>query len=561
MSFVPIDAIKDLLTGSTWDKFKEMIEPYALINAIIFLALNLALVYPALGTLASNPFFTALAGAADAWKLVAGTIVLFVFSYLINHLSTFSLGFASGEIFRDSPLIGKLLIAYQTLRFEKLTDHAAEDADPIKRDKATFCLAYEFPVKKEELGLTKLGNLLLNPSYYVAYQYGASMQLAWPIIHEKLTDDDKTVKAIQGNWTALLFFTSLYGLLIFVAIELISVAALGGKSIDLWQIIVLLIFAGVFYYTSLEEARQWGRGMRRIFDSHIKEAFTDLGMEGLKDLTPASEGYNSKWEAVLCWLAYGAIRGDDFRPQKEWYKADPAPEPWPKLKYPEFLHVEAIPRSTSKELFSKKDGKEHLLIGKTVEYLFAVTNTSTGENPLSGKEAYLLVQDDGVTPPSTITGHLSRLNKGNTSPAFGEIPIKGRRVPGKPAGVLFPLGNVPPGSSRVLTYSFDDSVLARVAVSIKIKKFELGENKIEQFIDIFPEHLTPNSGASIKIELLDDSYAGLNSYAKLYIGQPAPLLVKGVLSEGNRAGDWSLNSMSNGLVKIRLILDRSNGGG
>ena len=78
MSFASIEAIKDLLTGSIWDKFKEFIEPYALINAIILITLNLALVYPVMGGVADNAFLAALAKASIEWKLAAGAIVLFI---------------------------------------------------------------------------------------------------------------------------------------------------------------------------------------------------------------------------------------------------------------------------------------------------------------------------------------------------------------------------------------------------------------------------------------------------------------------------------------------------
>ena len=558
MPYAPIEAIKDLLTGSIWDKFKEMIEPYALVNAIVFLALNLALVYPAMGTLAGNPFFTTLAGASDIWKLAAGTIVLFVFSYLINHLSSFSLDFASGEIFRDSPIIGKQLRKWQKGRYNKLEREAKKRKVPTdeiryKRDKAAFRLAYEFPVKETELGLTRLGNLLLNPSSYVAHQYGASMQLAWPILQGKLNDDDKNLKSVQGNWTALLFFSSLYGLLIFIAIELICVSFFGGQGIDVWQIVVLLAFAGICYYASLEEARQWGGGMRHVFDSHVREFFADLGMDGLKDLTPASSEFNSSWEDVLSWLAYGAVGGDEYLPQQKWYVADPKPVPeeWPKLKKPAFLNVEVFPRFTRKEQFSKKDGEAYICVEKTVEYLFAVTNASTGENPLSGKEAYLLIQDDGVTPPDTVAGTLSSPGNDNASPAFGEIPIQGKRKAGKPAGVLFPLGDVPPGSSRVLTYSFD-SVLAKVTLDVEINRVELGKDTHGQFMDIFPGPIAQE--ASLHIEMLDDAQTILNPCAGLYPEQEGypPM---GNMSAGGRIGDWQL-ALPVGLEKIRIRADQ-----
>jgi hypothetical protein len=370
MQFAPIEAIKDLLTGNIWDKFKEMIEPYALINAIIFLALNLALVFPALGGLAANPFIAALATASDVWKLAASTIVLFIFSYLINHLNGLSINFASGELFRKFPIISGLLKLFQTLRYKNLEtisrslnnvgNKDIKESDIAKRDTTTFKLAYEFSVMESEIGLTRLGDLLLCTPSYVSHQYGASMQLVWPILRDKLQDDDKTVKSIQSNWTALQFFTSLYGILILLVVEILMVAVLGGKAANPWHLVGLLFFAGISYYASLGEARAWDSEVRHIFDSHIPEFFSDFRMDGLQDLNPASSDFKSNWKDVLCWLAYGAIRPDIFKPKPAWYKTETAlkPDQTQTVKTPEKINVTTLSTSVNWEESTSKDGQE-----------------------------------------------------------------------------------------------------------------------------------------------------------------------------------------------------------
>lgn len=573
MAFAPIEAIKDLLTGSIWDKFKEMIEPYALVSSIIFISLNLALIYPSMGGLASNPFFVAFGKASDPWKLAAGTITLFVVSYLINHLGGFILDFASGEAFRRWPLIGKWLANIQENKFLKLqadsTENETSDDDELKlkRGKATFRLAYDYPVRKEELGLTKLGNLLLSPSSYVAHQYGTSLHLVWPIIQTKLKDDNKIYKSAQTNWTSLLFFTSLFGVLILIALELVLLLILGGAKPDIAQIITLLFFAYVCLYASLDKSRQWGRAIRYLFDVHAREVFVDLGMEGLKDLKPADiDQYRSRWQEVLGWLAYGAIRENQFPPDKKWYTADsPAPEPekWPQVKHPDILKVESMKQFTGREMYSKNNGRSHLCIEKTVDYFFAVTNISSGEKPLSARDAYLLVQDAGVSPPQAVVGKTGKQKTSKGVAILEETNVTGKRQEGKPPGLLFPLGTIQPGASRVLTYSLD-STLASVTINPKVKSVTPGKNTVEnivvRYIDIIPENWRKNTGVKLTVKALDDSQSKLNVFLNMYAENVLLKKVPGALSEDKRECTWIFSAPEN-VDRVRVWFARTMKGG
>ena len=553
----PIEAIKDLLTGNIWDKFKEMIEPYAVINSIILITLNLALVYPALGSLAENPFFTALGNASDGWKLAIGTVFLFVLSFIINNLSTFGLDFASGEVLRESPWIGKTLLKRQRKHYDKY-DKAFSDKtnkDEI-RNQSAFHLAYEFPVKENELGLTRLGNLLQSPASYVYHQYGVSLKLAWPIISKDLKDDDKGIKSIQGNWTSLLFFTSLYTIIIFIIMELIFISAIGGEALNIWSVLILLVFAAVCYSTSLVKARSWGEGMREIFDLHIRELYLGLGLEGLKDLTPHDAEFKENWADVFSWLAYGALPLDKKYSKEEWYapKSNPSVETWPKLKHPMFLQVEALPRLIKNEGFLKKIGRDNIYFNKTVEYFFALTNSSSGEEQLPGKEVYFLVQDIGVTLPEEVPASLSGFGKDNKPPAFTDVTVIGRKQAGKPAGLLFPLGEISPGSSKVLKYSFN-SALAKIDTSLKIGDIKSGANASIDFLDFYLEQDAQKG--FLGVELLDDEGLILKGRVELFPSLEGTYPPEKEISTDNRKGKWVLD-IPEKTEKIRVFLSQAS---
>lgn len=547
MAFVPIDAIKELVTGSVWDKFKEMIEPYALINAIVFMVLNLALVYPAWGGLQKNPFVEAFAAVSDVWKLAAGTIILFVLSYLINHLSTFSLNFASGEVFRNSALIGPMLKARQEKVFDQLlaiamsgdsppeapkkTDKRAEASaeqpreakhaeepspeEPTRaRDEAAFRLAYEFPVDRSELALSRLGNLLMSAPSYIYHQYGASMQLAWPVLQEHLSGDDNTSKAIQKNWDSLGFFANLYGLLILVAIEVILAVGWGMTSSEILQMLLLVASAALCYSASLEKARQWGKAMRRAFDSHLKDVFDDLGMLALKDLTPASKDLQPSWRNVMGWLAYGAHEEFKYKAQPTWYK--PASSP-PKLTYPGFLEVKLLAQELGSKTSIRRHNNRSASLTRPLRYLFGITNIGKGVVPPSGREAYLLVEDRTAILPPGLTGHLYKQRRGH-SLAYFPFHVKGTRQAGDPDCLLFPLGDIPAGCSCILEYSVD-SRIGTVAADVDLDKVSIRSSNrgcaADQFLDASLKKNGKSMRAKLQVQLLGDSPWEMNSIAEL----------------------------------------------
>jgi len=396
-----------------------------------------------------------------------------------------------------------------------------------------------------ELGLTRLGNILLSPASYIYHQYGASMKLAWPIIENKLSEEDeKLIKTIQGNWTALLFFISLLSSTLFVVLEMFIISAFSPKSLNLWVLLALVIFAIVFYSASLPKARLWGEGMRQIFDLHIKDVFSSLGMDELKNLTPASPKFKSQQESVFSWLAYGGGWEEHYQAEETWYTKPAAL--WPKLIHPEFLKVEALPRFTNRKWFVE-DGKYY---EQNVTYFFTVTNTSTGENPLSGKESYLLIQDAGVSPPNEVEGDMFEVSNGRNK----NIKIKGIKQVGRPAGLLFLLGEIPPGSSRNLTYSFD-SVFARIETNLPDADIQICKNKNEQYIEVCISGGI-KKGKFLKIELLNDEDTKLNRYLiPIKSGKMTPNKISTTITIQPRGLHWRFDGDLLKVDKLRILVD------
>ena len=551
-----IDTIKDLFTGSISDKLKAWIEPHAIVNAAIFLTLNLALVYPILLPaleLRPNPFISSLLKLSSTWQIVLGGVALLLLSYLINTFGIFFLSIASGDVFRDTPIIDGILRGRQRNRYESLRLAGSQPGsssgknekqikeEKAKRNQAAYRFAYDFPVEESELGLTSLGNLLISPSSYIFHQYGASSELVWPIIQDKLGENDKTAKLVQENWLSLLFLTSLEILLLIVTLELFLAAGFARGEIPWLQVLLLVSGAFLCYKASLEKARQWSSSLRRLFDLKINVAFPELGLKALSDLSPVDKKFTKTWREVSSWLAYGAhsfpLSNKEYPPQSSWYST-PKAETWPQFKHPGYLQVEFL--KSSKQVVYERSGSKHQF-HEVFAYMFAVTNKSAGEESLSGEGAYLVVMDklDLAFPPQSVAGKLyvySDPNVTENQVKIKEIDVEGKQDPaGEFLTLTFPLGNIASGSSRILRYSIK-SLLASVDVDPPdhFSGVELGVTPSGRYGFKLTTDKKTKAGATVVIE----------NFMKLELKEEAKLGFTPVIGtldpqKGNRRVTWT----------------------
>jgi hypothetical protein len=552
-----IDTIKDLLTGSTTDKLKEFIEPFALVNAGIFLILNLALVLPMLDVASGDQFVATIFGWSGAWLAVIGSVTVLLLSYVINNLNSFFLDLISAEVFRKTPFLGPALLGRQRIRFHELKDsldgESPEDnksssdkssKDTLQkqiqreeRNERAYRLAYEFPAREAELGLNRLGNLLLSPGSYVSHQYGASTEIVWPILHESLGNDSKLIKPVQESWNSLQFFTTLSALLLVVMVEIILVGIYGSQLTSqtlLRQLILLLLGVLTSYYLASQKARRWGSALRRVFDANMDTALEQLGMESLKGINPSSPELKAAWKKVSTWLAYGAIR-EEIKADPNWYKAPSELKPL-QLSHPDYLSVDPFSQYELTATASKDRKKYDLHEG--MRYRFALSNTKLDEKAPSGKGAYLIARDKRLSPsaePAPAKLYINSDYGYGTSLGNRIIDIQGEWETGDPPGILFPLGNIIPGSSRILR--FENKVhLGAVEVDPPgyVQNVQIVKAEEDYELRLKPS-ITFVSGSrlSVQIELMPE--------AQLELGMRAffDKIVKGKLEGSNRKGKWT----------------------
>ena len=472
-----IDSIKELITGNLSDRLKAWIEPHAIVNAAIFLILNLALVLPPLLPALSinrNPFVASLLRLSPAWQAVLAGFTLLLFSYLINTLGTFFLSLASGDVFRKTPLIDDFFRGRQEKEFERLRELGSQTGvsgeKEAERNQAAYEFSYNFPVYKTELGLTSLANILNSPSSYIYHQYGASSEIIWPILQDKLGDKDTTAKLVQETWISLVFLSTLEILLLVVIYELLLVSRLAEiKDFPGLQMLLLLAGAVLCYYAALAKARQWSVNFRRVFDLKIGLAFSELGMKGIEKLSPVDSKFADHWQRISSWLAYGAHfahvpKPFDVAARAEWY-TPPVEDVWPQASGPDYLQIGIIQHTTDPTIQKEEKGSTTSFF-RTHTFSIPVTNKSAGDAQSSGQGAYLIVKDkkNAFLPREIVKGML--LIHSDPVHIFPKLRSREISVPGtqEEAGdfsrVLFPLGDLSPGASRILTFSRDQGIAA-----------------------------------------------------------------------------------------------------
>lgn len=387
---LPILGTLSALFTKANEKLQELLQPWALFSAAIFLGLGLFLIYLPLQP--TSEALKAWEKWSTTWQVIVASTVLFSLAYLINSLSGLFLVLAGGRWLRRSPIIGRLLVHRQWEDYKRL-EKATIEGNAEQRSRAFYRLAYEFPTPARpsaaalaeaglapsradhprdlvvtaalnssqlgtrdaaavRLGLgissqaeaahefatvdatmlapTRLGNVRAAVSTYSMNQYGAHLDTIWPALNQTLGDKDESLRTqIEGEQTTTTFLATVTVLLVVVAALAAPVGLLVANTRWFVTPFVLLGLAYVIYRAAVARAQAWARLIRAALDLHLDETGERLGLESLAGDPEAARG---RWQAVSRWLAYGGLGLDPQEydiplPLAEWYKKPASPSP------------------------------------------------------------------------------------------------------------------------------------------------------------------------------------------------------------------------------------------
>lgn len=558
MTSLPVlSSISTFLSGTINEEFKKLVKPASLVLAGIFTVLNLVFILPTL-RLARLAQIAELEALPTAWQLALGTLAIITLAYLFSNLGESFIGLAKGNAVEDVPLLNSLLRwiqkgAYQS-HIGTLKNHANDlddEGKKIKAARATHQLAYSFP-DSDSLTLTRLGNVIASAASYTWSQYGANLNVLWPIMDHVLEKEDPELqKRVIQNFDSLTFLVSLSVLIKFFALEYAIVKLLFTPLIEILWVIVPLLIAYMIYLAGLQKAESWSRDIRTAFDLYLPKLEESLKLRELKgyDLVGARK---VRLRGVSQWLAYGGLKLPDSiaetfnkpDPLPDWYAEKPgAAQISPLVLAPPTVNV--IQRHQLVQKWGIKrthqNPNEWLLSGNEIEYVFAVTNTDSGQGAQDAKAVFLLVSDERLP---AVPQQVSAVVTGKTPAAL--VAERQKSEPGKPEALLWDLGDIPVRGSHVIRY--------RIRSELRLKA-NLAGIRIGKPAWIDTETLTfkvtstlPNI-VDIQMSLYVVNADQLPAEVRISGGNMAPVQ----FNPTNNCGEWTLRALQPG-VEYSLVM-------
>lgn len=474
LSNLPVlSSITDQLTGTVSDAFKKLVQPHSLVAAAIFITLNLVLVFPSL-VMRRVSFALALAALPTAWQVALGVLVLIALGYLINSLGTYFLNIVNGNAFRDSPLIGALMLWRQRRRFDvldkKARDNQEESTAPAR---AAYTLRYEFPRDRKWLGLTRLGNVLLSAASYTSEQYGVHLESLWPVMDLVLKAKDPDLHGrLREGQEALIFLASVTVLLGVVAVEVAVIHFAAQQPLQALWALVLLASCGAVYSAATQKALARSRDIRAAFDLYLDAMAQQLGLHALDVKNKES------WQAVSEWLVFyeGNAR------QMGWYT-----EPNPDLVVQHSPMVSVQQRAVTASRV-RKWSESCRSYGLAIDYLFTISYEGGAASQLPAQGCFLLVSDSRIQRIPTRLGgpaapegcvDVELMHAGLTRQA-----IAGMWQEGCPPALYWPIGSVPTRSSCTLRYTVYPSEKAEFIVQVEPAGYTIERLDVKSETDV-----------------------------------------------------------------------------
>ena len=450
-----LSSITDQLTGTVSDAFKKLVQPHSLVAAAIFLTLNLVLVVPSL-MLRRVPFALALAALPTAWQIALGVLALIALGYLINSLGAFFLNIVNGNAFRDSPLIGALMLWRQQRKYAALvTQEQTATPGSTTQSRAAYTLRYEFPRNPAWLGLTRLGNVLLSVASYTSAQYGVHLESLWTVMDLVLKTKDPDLHGrLRDGQEALIFLASLTVLLGVVAVEVAVIHLAAQQPLQALWALVLIAVAGAVYSAATQKALARSRDIRAAFDLYLDAMAQQLGLHALDTRSKQS------WRAVSEWLVFY----EDNARQVEWY----TPDPEPAVSHSPMISVQK--RSITADR-TKTWSNACRSYGLAIDYLFTISYAGGAASNLPAQGCFLLVSDSRIQRiPAQLEAATATRGCADVELMHAQLTrqaITGMWQDGCPPALYWPIGSVPAGGSCTLRYTVFPSEQAEFIVQVK----------------------------------------------------------------------------------------------
>jgi hypothetical protein len=321
--------------------------------------------------------------------------------------------------------------------------------------------------------------------------------------------------------------------------------------IEILWVIVPLVIAYLIYLASVHKAESWARDVRTAFDLYTPKLEESLKLRELKgyDLAGARK---VRLKGVSQWLAYGGLILPDSiaeifnQPDQipDWYAEKPgtaqispivlAPPTVNIIQRHQLIQKWGIKRT-------RQNPDEWLLSGNEIEYIFAVTNTDSGQGAQDAKAVFLLVSDERLP---AVPQQVNAAVTGKTPASL--VAERQKSEPGKPEALLWDLGDIPVRGSRVISYR----IRSELRIKTNLTGIRIGK---PAWIDVetltFKVTSTLPNIVDIQMSLSVVNADQLPAEVSISGGNIAPVQ----FNPTNNSGEWTLRALQPG-VEYNLVM-------
>lgn len=312
-----LPAISDFFKDTFTENITKLLQPASLIASSIFFILNLLFIFPALVD-KDIPIATGLVSLNAALQVVLAVTIVLVIAYLLLSFNNSILKLMTGELWSDSPLLGRSLTKWQKALRTKLEqqEQAQKPISNAKSLETRWERVTRFPEEDTYIGPTALINVLNATSSYIWHHYGIDMAALWPHMQIIIANDSNSALAdrIDNEKATLDFLINLTFLLALFAVEqvLLQCFLLRQGWTVLWVLLPLAL-AYIVYRSAVSKARSWGDAMQMAFDMHRDSLREALGLQPFQ----SEEDERQVWEKVSRLLLWGDTADEVFDIQPE----------------------------------------------------------------------------------------------------------------------------------------------------------------------------------------------------------------------------------------------------
>lgn len=458
----------DFIRETFLETLKRLLHPSSLVAALLFLFLNLTLIFPALSS-SGFPMARTLGRLDPFMQALLFVVILLALSYYILSMSSVIFKLATGELWANSLAIGPLFLKWQKM---KLVAPLAQRPDT--------------PQNEDRIVPTHLGNVFSRAYDVIQNRYGIDAPTMWLHMETLLAKERPELASRIDNERSTLDFLLMLAFVLFgFAIEHTIVHPWLQTPTSLWWSLVFLIVSFGVYRSALNRGRSLADALVLAFDLYRDKLREALHFRACV----SAEDERALWRDAAQWVQTRNLQTES---RAYFDSIFPSPPADPPLSIATSANCQVSVKDTVTTLWTygndanqsldldhyagsgadAKPAVRHIEMQEHLHYVVLLSSTASEEGASQSRGIYVMISDSRIpsipAPPNPDVGLLF-----DAKPTCKKIPSS---LPGVQHDLIWSLPELPPNSAVAISYRLYRSDIFQVAgknLNLLVKPDEL----------------------------------------------------------------------------------------